>query len=324
VIPALLTLLFLALAEPAQAPGETLEEAVVALVGDSVITRFDLSMAMTPEVASMDPTLSGPAREEAFDRIQRATLQNLVDNELVLAAARAQGLEVSELEVDEALQRMLPEAQASEMDQQARSLGFEGSNHLRTHVRKKLLMDRVVMMQVRSKLRIGELELAREFDKRYPGGRYRTMKVAHILFKVSPDDTLADFRRSWTRAQELHASLASEALTFEEAAAKHSEDSGSAAEGGVIGFVSEGTLEPDFEAAVFALKPGQLSKPVRSGLGIHILKALAEEWRPFEDQAQQDEARLRLRGLMEEQLFESAFRRWLDTMRRKVRLDIRL
>jgi peptidyl-prolyl cis-trans isomerase SurA len=323
----LTTLLLLGLSlAPAQPPEDSLEEAVVAVVGDSVITRFDLSMAMTPEVASMDPLLSASAREEEFARLQRATLQNLVDNELVLAAARQQSLEVSDLEVDEALGRMIPDASTDTeaLDQQARTMGFEGATHLRTHVRKKLLMDRVVMMQVRSKIRIGDLELAREFDKRFPGGRFRSLEVAHILFKVSPDDTLEDYRRTWTRASQLQARLAAGELTFEAAAASFSEDSGSAGEGGVLGFVAEGTLEPEFEAAVFALKAGELSKPVRSGLGIHIIKALAEEYRPFADDEAREDARLRLRGVMEEQLFEKAFRRWLDTLRRKVRVDIRL
>jgi peptidyl-prolyl cis-trans isomerase SurA len=314
------------LGAPQAAPGESLEEAVVAVVGDSVITRFDLSMAMTPEIANLDPTLSPQRREEEFSRLQRATLQNLVDNELVLAAARKQGMEVSDLEVDEAIGRMLPGAsrEGPELDAQARALGFEGVGHLRTHVHKKLLMDRVVMMQVRSKLRVGDLELSREFQRRFPNDRYRTLQIAHVLFRISPDDTLEHYRKVWGRASELAATLEAGTLTFEEAARRHSEDQGSAADGGVIGFVSEGTLDPEFEAAVFALKPGQLSRPVRSGLGIHIVKILAEEWRPFEDEAAREDARLRLRGLLEEQLFETSFRRWLDGLRRKVRIDIRL
>ena len=90
------------------------------------------------------------------------------------------------------------------------------------------------------------------------------------------------------------------------------------------GAVTEGTLEEDFEKLVFTLPIGGVGGPVRSALGVHVVKVVGEEWRTFDDDAQREEFRFRLRGLLEEQSFEKAFRRWLDEQRANAKIDIRL
>lgn len=323
-----LAILLLLLGLPAQekpATEGTLVEGVVAVVENSVITRFDLQLAMTPEVSLMNPALSPAEREEEFQKIQRRTLQNLVDNELVLASARKQGIEISDLELDERLAQMMgADTEKARMEEEAKRIGFESLEHFRAHIRKKMLMDRVVMMQVRSKVKIGDEELDREFAKRYPGDSYRTVKVAHILFSLSDVATLARYHEIMQRAADVLKEIEAGNLTFEQAATTLSDDRASAQDGGLIGAIAEGTMEQSFEAAVFALKPGQVSQPVRSSMGIHILKSLGDEWKTFDSDEKRTEAKLRLRGLMEDDLFEKLFRRWLDSQRRRVRVDIRL
>ena len=62
---------------------------------------------------------------------------------------------------------------------------------------------------------------------------------------------------------------------FPELAKEHSQDPGSAAKGGDLGFITRGSMKdvPEFEAALFKLKEGEISPPVETKLGFHIIQA---------------------------------------------------
>lgn len=96
-------------------------------------------------------------------------------------------------------------------------------------------------------------------------------QAAHILLDVTAE-------RDEQAARELLQSLRARieaGETFETLAAEYSQDSGSAAQGGDVGF-SDGQVFPEaFEAALASLEPGQVSEPVRTEAGLHLIKLLA-------------------------------------------------
>jgi len=307
--------------------GELLE-GVVAVVGNRVVTRYDLRMAMMPRLAELSGDLSKDEREAKFQKIQREVLDNIIDNELVLVAGDRQGIEVSAGDVDGQLRRMF-QAEDGVLDPavveaKAREVGFDSAAHLRETIRTKILRDQVVMMQVRAKVKVSDREIDKAFAERYPEGRYRAVRIAHVLFRLAPNASFEKFQGVWDRADTLLGRIAAEETTFEDAARIESDDKASGADGGVIGAVTEGTLEKGFEELVFSLTVGGVGGPVRSNLGVHVVKVVGEEWLVFDDDAQAEEFRLRLRGLLEEDAFEKAFRRWLDEQRTNTKVDIRL
>lgn len=64
---------------------------------------------------------------------------------------------------------------------------------------------------------------------------------------------------------------------FEEMAKKYSEDPGSALHGGELGFVRPGDFVPEYEKAAMKLKAGEISKPVRSKFGYHIIQMVEKK-----------------------------------------------
>ena len=119
------------------------------------------------------------------------------------------------------------------------------------------------------------------------------VEAAHILLLVNDPSEDAEVRQ---KAEEV-LKLAKSGQDFAELAQKHSEDFGSAEQGGYLGSFTRGQMVPEFEAAAFALKPGELSELVRSQFGYHIIKSLWYNNPTLESSREQLEAMARDRKL---------------------------
>jgi len=106
---------------------------------------------------------------------------------------------------------------------------------------------------------------------------------------------------------------------FAEIARLQSEDA-SASRGGDLGWLSPGDTVPEFEKAMDALKPGQISPPVRSPFGWHLIQVIE---RRNQDMSQQQQ-RMRARQALREQKAEEAFLEWARQLRDSAFVDIRL
>lgn len=110
-------------------------------------------------------------------------------------------------------------------------------------------------------------------------------RVRHILIEVPRDGGDEAEAAAKAEAERLLARL-DEGAAFAELAREHSDDPGSAEEGGDLGFMGKGVMDEAFEQAAFSLEPGEPGGPVRSAFGYHIIKV--EEVRggdvqPFEE-----------------------------------------
>lgn len=104
--------------------------------------------------------------------------------------------------------------------------------------------------------------------------RYTTpaeRRASHILIKLAKNADAAAQKKALEKAQELEKKLKSGA-SFSKLAREYSTDSQSAKKGGDLGYISKGMMVKPFEQALFALKPGEISAPVRSQYGYHIIK----------------------------------------------------
>lgn len=111
--------------------------------------------------------------------------------------------------------------------------------------------------------------MAREEYRAFPErNRKEELHARHILVRAQ-----ASCQRDPSKIiEELQAKLKA-GESFEELARRHSDDSGSAAKGGDLGWVTKGRTVPDFEDALFALKaPGSVSPPVETQFGLHLIQ----------------------------------------------------
>lgn len=94
-------------------------------------------------------------------------------------------------------------------------------------------------------------------------------RAAHILLEADGEDA-----EVLARAEALRERIIG-GEDFAEVAREASEDPGSASRGGDLGFTPRGSFDPDFEEALFALQEGEVSEPVRTSYGYHLIKLTA-------------------------------------------------
>jgi peptidyl-prolyl cis-trans isomerase D len=95
--------------------------------------------------------------------------------------------------------------------------------------------------------------------------------VRHILITVDPNADAATAEAAKARIMAIRKKIESGA-DFAKVAKEDSQDPGSAAQGGDLGFIEKGLMDPAFDQAAFALKQGELSEPVRTRFGYHLIQ----------------------------------------------------
>ncbi|SDB54579.1 SurA N-terminal domain-containing protein [Pseudomonas sp. NFACC13-1] len=98
-------------------------------------------------------------------------------------------------------------------------------------------------------------------------------RAAHILIEVNDKVTEAQAK---AKIEEVQARLA-KGESFEALAKEFSQDPGSASNGGDLGYAGPGVYDPEFEKALYALGKDQVSAPVRTDFGLHLIKLLGVE-----------------------------------------------
>lgn len=140
-------------------------------------------------------------------------------------------------------------------------------------------------------------------------------RARHILLRpagqVSVDQAVA-------RLQSLRQQILSGRVGFEQAARELSQD-GSAAQGGDLGWANPGQFVPEFEQVMNRLQPGQISEPLVSRFGVHILEVTDRRQVAVPEREQRDMARAALR----EKRLDEAYAQWAEEVRGRAYVEMR-
>jgi len=171
--------------------------------------------------------------------------------------------------------------------------------------------------RLRRTLPVEQAELRAYYDEH--ASEFTTGEQAHarhILFRLPPSAD-ADQRAEIKLKADGVLRIAQAGGDFAELAKKYSEDPGSKDNGGDLGWFARGEMVPEFEAAVFNAKPGELLGPVESQYGLHIIKVegfTPERQQPFEEVEEQVKFRvLEGRAAAEAEIRASALLRRLSS-----------
>lgn len=141
-------------------------------------------------------------------------------------------------------------------------------------------------------------------------------RVRHILIKPSELTSEADARN---RLLQIRERIEQGGARFEDLARQYSEDPGSSARGGDLNWVNPGDLVPEFQRAMDALRPGELSQPVQTPFGLHLIQVLERRQQDVTEERQ----RLLARQNIHERKSDEAFQEWVRQVRDQAYVELR-
>ena len=314
---------------PATAPGATAPpgrtvviERVAAVVNDSIILESEVVQRAAPLLGELDRITDPAERQRQWNALQRQVLGEMIDEELVLAAADEAKLEVGDEEVNRALDEVKRQNKLTDkqLEQALAGQGYTIPEY-RKDVRRQILRLRAINVLVRPRVSITDDEVRASYDRLTgQSAAVSEVRVRQILIKPPERPTPEDMDAGRRRAGELTA-RARAGEPFEKLAAEASEDAKSRDKGGELGWFKHGELSPEWEEVLFRMAPGEVRGPVRDPEGLHVFQVVEtrkDAVRPF------DEAKEELRQQLYSDSLEKQTRLWLEELRKKSHVEIKL
>ena len=249
-------------------------DGVAAIVGDKLILTSDINQSLAMEIFRQKLE---PQRDQLkILQLKNQIIESIVSRKVILAMAELDSVEVGDKDVDRALDQQVNNiiTQAGSEQAAEKALG----QPLRTFRREYWydVRDMLVTQKYQQTL-MGGVSVNREgvgrFFKAFKDSIPpfpTTVKLRHLLMKINPSEKQIEKTTSFLK--DLRAQLLDKKLSFSEAALSYSQDPGSKNTGGSLGFVRRGTLVTEFEAVAFNLKPGEISLPIKTEFGYHIIE----------------------------------------------------
>jgi peptidyl-prolyl cis-trans isomerase D len=116
-----------------------------------------------------------------------------------------------------------------------------------------------------------DAELRALYEQKKADFKAPAMRRVRVM-EIEKKPTAADEEDTQARAADIREDIVKGTLDFVEAAKEYSDDNTTADKGGDLGFFKKGDMAPEFDAVAFALKPGQVSEPVRTQFGYQLIR----------------------------------------------------
>jgi peptidyl-prolyl cis-trans isomerase SurA len=314
------TLPLLLLLGAAPPKGEVVDR-LAATVDGEVITLSEIEERAATELRRAEGLPPGKERDEAHDRALRRAFDLIVSEKLLSKQAKTLGLEVTEQQVDAAVEDIKTRNKFDD-EQLERALSDQGLDRpaFRSQIRRELETYQVMQAKVRSKVKVTDDDL-KNYYQTHPQefGGEPEIHVRHIFLPLAEDAAPAEEAKVRAAGEKVLQRLRG-GEDFA-AVARQVSKASSAADGGELGWLRRGTVQKALEDAAFALKDGQVSGLVRAGAGVHVVKVEGHRVggaRSFEDV--KEEIRNRL---VEEQVGQTR-QQVLEELRKGAVIDVKI
>ncbi len=239
---------------------------IAAVVNDEIISVFDLNARLSLVLASSRVGNKAEARR----RLAPQVLRSLIDDKIKLQEAKRLSIRVSKKDIDRALARI--------ERQNGLPRGGLGPFLARNGIDMAVLIDQIeaeivwakaVNRRLRIQIQIGEDEIDEMLAQMEANKGKPEHRVAEIFLPV---DEPEEEQKTRILAERLIQQL--EAGANFQVLARNFSQSASAAVGGDLGWIKQGQLAKKLDAALVEMRPGQMSKPIQTQDGYHILLLL--------------------------------------------------
>ncbi|NTX05359.1 peptidylprolyl isomerase [Myxococcus sp. CA051A] len=299
-----------------------LVDKVAAVVNRDVIALSEVQQRAAPEVSRLnDPDPRKRAEQRA--QLMKTALDTLIGEKLMEAEITEMGISATEGEVDELVNDVRKQNNITDPAQFEQVLVAEGltMTTYRDMLRKRILRDRLLRMKVGPKVKVTEEDLKAAYNQ-YARAESEDMEVhaRHILVAVDPKATEEQVAAARKKAEGIAQEARREGMDFSALARARSEGP-SAADGGDLGWFKRGVMVQAFEKVAFNLKDGDVSEPVRTNFGWHILKV---EERRSVAATTYEEMRPKLEGKLLQEKTDKFLDQYVTELKQKASIDVKM
>lgn len=282
----------------AASAGAIVVNTIVATVDGGPITLYEMR-----EFARTNPLAS-----QLAEAGPQAALDALITTRLIEREIEQKGIVIGEDEIENYIEQISRQNQLTreQLFDVLREQGLTPETY-RQQIRQELQRAQLINREIRGKVSVTPEDVQRYYDSHL--GEYEKaaeVTVSHIMLRLAPNAPADEVRRVEARAEEIYAQL-QRGKKFPDLARQYSEDP-AAESGGSLGTFRVGSMLDALDEAVQGLKVGDYSKPVRSDVGIHIVRLDARNTETHTPVGQMaDEIRERLYS----EALEERYLRWL-------------
>ncbi|HVO23734.1 MAG TPA: peptidylprolyl isomerase, partial [Candidatus Margulisiibacteriota bacterium] len=299
----LLSLVLLGILASAPAPAATVNK-ILATVDGEPITLYQLKQYSDRNLR----TRQGPP----LDRTQM--LDALITDKVIEKEASDKGIIVRDEDIDRYIEGIKERNHLND-EQLEQALTAQGltKESYRLQVREDIQKAQLINREIRGKVNVTPEEVERYYKAHI--SEYSTperIEVAHILFHLDPNPTPDQVVAMTAKAEEVRGRI-QKGADFAEMAKQYSDDP-SGKDGGNLGWFKHGEMLDEIEKVAEKLKVGEVSEPVRTKAGIHLIKLEGREGASHENLSD-------LQDQIKQQLYNAAledrFEKWLTDELRK-------
>jgi len=253
-------------------------DGIAAIVEDHVVLKSDLIQMVN--MAAIQNKIDPRTNPDAFIRLQSSVIQSMVDQKIMLEMAELDSIVVDEKEVNQALDQQIQMlvAQAGGESRAEDALGQPIKDFRREFwydMKDRMISERY-QQQLLSAIVVTRSEV-KEFYKTYKDSLPvlpMMAKVRHLQVPIKPGVAAKEKTKSFL--SELKSQIVDGNSSFSDVAKAHSLDP-SKNNGGELGWVKRGSLVKNFETAAFTIELGEISDPIETEFGYHILETLEKQ-----------------------------------------------
>ncbi|AMM24768.1 peptidylprolyl isomerase [Variovorax sp. PAMC 28711] len=295
-------------------------EYIVALVNSEPITNSDVQSRVERIVRENGAEATKIPRPE----LTRLVLERLISERAQLQIAKDYRIDIDDVAIDQAEATVARQNQITLVELRRR-VAAEGIAlaDFRRDLRDQLTLTKVRDREVDSKVKVSDTEVDQYIreQRELPTANKNVQatvtqtQARHILLRNDPKRTTAE---AVAQLAEFKKRIQAGGSDFVGLARDNSQD-GSAKDGGDLGWTSPGQFVPEFEEALDRLKPGEISDPVVSRFGVHLIQVVARRDTKLSQAEQRDAARVELK----EKKTEDAFQTWAQETRARAYVEYR-
>lgn len=300
-----LSALFALTLTPQAFAAHTIDKTIVS-VNDEIILESDIDKFMEKMKSKSYQELFGGVDPRAT-KDRESALQLLVEEKIINQQVKKLELQVNDQEVDGQIRAIVKRngITTAQLEERLKQLGTSMHDYkdgIRRQLERKNLMDR----EIKPSFEVTEEQLKHYYMRNSkPTDQQMEYKIAHIMLAKKPGKVSVE-----ERAKQVYAEVQKSPDDFGKLAKEYSDDASTAGSDGVLGYFGTNSLSKEFRQAVLHTPVGQITKPIKTSSGIHIIRVLESKTSDFASMPKERKEMLRTQMISEE--LEKKMSLWIE------------